>query len=434
MDPDKLGQRLLVAVRNMTALSSLVAGRGVLVFSSFGLNIVAARLMSPAEFGLFSIFVAAVTLSGLVGAIEAGQGAARLLASILRPSDRETSEIAWSATVVAAAGGLLSSVGLIAFLVFAVSDRVFGSPLAYLLVVLCAVASALRSVFSRLFIVLGRYRVAAALDGASANLLLLGAFVILGANGISPNFMLVLGVYAGTLILEAILAMLFLVGNPSWIKPTFSRSTVGRIVVVSAPLWVAGVSIYAANQLPMMILGVSGDLNGAAVFSVSLKVSGLLGIIVLLTNQLSVRPILQLVSQGSFRQLKKLSQQRAMMSGIATFLAFGSLLIFGREMLGSSFGEYYVDAYIPLLVLCFAIVVESLCGPSQAIVSLSGRGKHVMYASIASVVVCAVSCVILIPDFGMNGAALAICVPQISRAVFYYYIASQIFTSKIPNL
>lgn len=95
--------------------------------------------------------------------------------------------------------------------------------------------------------------------------------------------------------------------------------------------------------------------------------------------------------------------------GAAAFIALlcgGVLLLFGRTVLGL-FGEDFSTAASALHVLVIGQVSVALLGPAAAVLLLAGRNAQLARVMLAALAVNTAAALLLVPMFGMLGAALA---------------------------
>jgi O-antigen/teichoic acid export membrane protein len=78
----------------------------------------------------------------------------------------------------------------------------------------------------------------------------------------------------------------------------------------------------------------------------------------------------------------------------------------GREVLGL-FGEEFTPGYPILMILALAQLVQAGVGPVTRLISLSGHQDRTILVFAVALVVAVVLVMILVPLFGIRGAAIA---------------------------
>ena len=81
-------------------------------------------------------------------------------------------------------------------------------------------------------------------------------------------------------------------------------------------------------------------------------------------------------------------------------------MIFG-EFLLSIFGEGYEGSISILRILCFGQIINALCGPVMYLLNMTGNEKEARNTMIYAAIVNISANILLIPIFGLEGAAWA---------------------------
>lgn len=100
----------------------------------------------------------------------------------------------------------------------------------------------------------------------------------------------------------------------------------------------------------------------------------------------------------------------ASFTGVACLLMI--LFIFGKLFLGI-FGENFESAFPVLIILGCSQLISTIKSPVNGLFIVSGREKLSMWCLFLNVIVTAALCFILIPFYGITGAALAILLGNI---------------------
>jgi len=116
-----------------------------------------------------------------------------------------------------------------------------------------------------------------------------------------------------------------------------------------------------------------------------------------------------LYSSGAREELARICGKVAL--GGAAFAAL--LLIFltlaGMSIIVAAFGEEFSGAYEVILILSATHLYTSLCGPAGTMLSLCGHPREVVLAMTCSIIVATISSLVLTPEYGATGSAMAYC-------------------------
>jgi O-antigen/teichoic acid export membrane protein len=100
----------------------------------------------------------------------------------------------------------------------------------------------------------------------------------------------------------------------------------------------------------------------------------------------------------------------------ASLVIFIGFILFGPLVL-SLFGDAYVDGQAILLILSAGFLVEAATGPSKIVMMMTGHERaYVLVVGVVTVVGIALT-IVLLPVFGLVGAAGASCAARVVSQV-----------------
>jgi O-antigen/teichoic acid export membrane protein len=94
-------------------------------------------------------------------------------------------------------------------------------------------------------------------------------------------------------------------------------------------------------------------------------------------------------------------------------------IIFGQNILEFVYGMEYSEAYWPLAVIVTGFVIVNLVGPSMLLLHATNYENDALVISMAGAGLTILLCVTLIPAKGALGAALAITISKVARALAF---------------
>jgi O-antigen/teichoic acid export membrane protein len=101
---------------------------------------------------------------------------------------------------------------------------------------------------------------------------------------------------------------------------------------------------------------------------------------------------------------------------------FGVFVLLGEFILGL-FGEPFKAAYVPLLVLAAGQLANVACGPVTAVLNMTEQARYTVYGMLVGVITTVILCFVLIPPFGILGAAIAAALTRFTWNVTLAVIA-----------
>lgn len=115
-----------------------------------------------------------------------------------------------------------------------------------------------------------------------------------------------------------------------------------------------------------------------------------------------------------FRRLVTLSTRAIMLFALPVV---GIMIIWGKEIIIFFYGFQYEASYLPLVILIFAHLINAAMGTVAQILNMTGHERDTAKTLMISVVLNIILNSVLIPVWGINGAALATATTIIIRNI-----------------
>jgi O-antigen/teichoic acid export membrane protein len=144
-------------------------------------------------------------------------------------------------------------------------------------------------------------------------------------------------------------------------------------------------------------------------------------------------------SRNDMTGLEPLLKSTSKWSFLVVYPMFLFILVFPKEILSLLYGSRYVAGYMALIVLSFGIAVNDFSGTTANILVAGGRTKLNLYCEIIAAVTNIVLNVILIPIYGIVGAAVATGTSYVARNIaslgfVYKFYRMHPYTKKYLNI
>lgn len=182
---------------------------------------------------------------------------------------------------------------------------------------------------------------------------------------------------------------------------------IGEWVKSALPLLFMG-GVQIVNQ-QTDILMTAHYLNDSAVgiYQVSLKFSELTVFLLMAVN-LAISPMISsLHQQGKLSELQDLMTRSARYISLFTIPIVLLLLFIGEKLIALTFGELYVEANTPLMILLIGQCMNVLVGSVGVLLIMTGYEKLATIGLVVSACANVLLNVLLIPEYGIVGAAIA---------------------------
>jgi O-antigen/teichoic acid export membrane protein len=192
--------------------------------------------------------------------------------------------------------------------------------------------------------------------------------------------------------------------NNDEIKET--KVTRRKILATSFPMMLSGSLFLLMGWVDTFMIGMYRDISEVGVYSVALKVSALTSIILISINSISAPKFAEMWGKGDLNGLKIVTRYstKLIFWGALPILLF--ILLFPGLIL-KVFGVQFELAITALVLLSLGQFINSISGSVNYLLNMTGHEKVVLNNITVALLINIVLNYILIPLYGIDGAALA---------------------------
>ena len=201
--------------------------------------------------------------------------------------------------------------------------------------------------------------------------------------------------------------------------------TTNELLKVSAPMMSAKYLTMIYTWLDILILAWYAKEAQVAIYRVATRLTSLATIPLISINSIAGPKFAEAFGKNDDKQLRNSVRQTtrlvfwSCMPILAIFLIFPkfSMWTFGKDFTGS-------EAVLVFVIVTLGQAANVLTGPVTVLLNMTGRQKITMYYALATVVIDVTLNLILIPIYGIVGAAIA---TSVARTVLNFGLAFQIY-------
>jgi O-antigen/teichoic acid export membrane protein len=193
----------------------------------------------------------------------------------------------------------------------------------------------------------------------------------------------------------------------NWLKSTSLLSVVLGMQVVGA-------------QAGVILLGFLSTTDQVGIYRVTVQGAGLVAFTLNAVGIAIAPHISRLYHSGDIAQLQRmitLAARLVLAIGLPTSLA---LLCFGEPILRMVFGEAYAAGHVALGILAIGQLVHVGVGSAGFILNMTGNEKHTAIAVTLGAALNILLNILLIPSFGIEGAAMATATTYFITSIFLW--------------
>jgi O-antigen/teichoic acid export membrane protein len=112
-----------------------------------------------------------------------------------------------------------------------------------------------------------------------------------------------------------------------------------------------------------------------------------------------------LYRSGDIAALRRINRRGAALAFLFGLFVVVVYLVVGDWLIAVAVGPEYLGAYVPLAILSIAHLLTLWAGTTNVLLTMIGRERDVLVAAIVAVSTNVVLCFLLVPRFGLVGAA-----------------------------
>ena len=160
------------------------------------------------------------------------------------------------------------------------------------------------------------------------------------------------------------------------------------------------------NNTDAIMLGLLEDARSVGIYAVAAKCAILVSFPLTITNSTIAPLISQFHATKDHSQLQHALDHSMRLVNLASVAAFAGIVLFGEWFL-AVFGDDFRSGIAALRILAFGALVNALAGPVANLLSLTGSEDYVSRVMVATTLLNIVLNLVLIPIWGIEGAASA---------------------------
>lgn len=207
----------------------------------------------------------------------------------------------------------------------------------------------------------------------------------------------------------AYLACLWLYGRtaPAHVRSSPPTYTTRAWFRSAGPMAITSALLVVNTQADVVLLGFLCSDADVGCYRVAVQLASLLLFLLVLWNAIVASRFAQLHASRDRHNLQKLV---SLSSLVVTIWAVGVYLILavaGRSLITMLFGPEYDGAYVPLMILGAGQLVNAAAGPVGVLLTMTGHEREALKGVGAAAIANIVLNLVLIPWFGIQGAATA---------------------------
>ncbi len=223
----------------------------------------------------------------------------------------------------------------------------------------------------------------------------------------SPEDLVLWFIYSFVVIFVISTAVVyFFLFNKNFPKSAAHNFSSTEILRASYPMALSAISYFLMQSTDVLFISAYDTFESVAYYSIAVKLATVTALALISVNIVIAPKIASIYNDKNFYQLKLILKKATRMNVVIS-LPIIIILLFFSEYVLSTFGSNYILAKNALWILLIAQFFNSITGPSALYLNMTGRQKKLNVILVISLLINVVLNIILVPDFGMLGAAIS---------------------------
>jgi len=184
------------------------------------------------------------------------------------------------------------------------------------------------------------------------------------------------------------------------------RTSFNEVVRVAWPIFLSSSIFMIISWTDTLMIGYFLDKADVGVYRIAFRISTVITFTQFAINGIAAPMIATHYHKGDMLGLRKLIHKIGLFNFLFSMPIF-LIIIFAPTFLLGLFGQEYVEGKNILLMLSFGQVVFALSGPVMYILTMTKHEKLALYIMYLTAIINLVGNAVLIPAYGLQGAAIA---------------------------
>jgi len=214
------------------------------------------------------------------------------------------------------------------------------------------------------------------------------------------------------------------IGNPSAITKTEKVD----MIKYSLPLFMSSIIGILLRQADIIMLGFIKTEEAVAVYKISVQICAIIPFFKHITGSFFSPMISSLYHAGKKEEMIHTFKEVTKWSFTVGLMIFIGIILFGKSAL-HLFGEDFIYGHRALIIVACGFLAGVAAGHTGSMISMTGHPKFNLLSSTVTFTVNIVLNILLIPKYGILGAAVATLISSIvsnSMSLIYLYITQKV--------
>ena len=232
------------------------------------------------------------------------------------------------------------------------------------------------------------------------------SIILLFALYDNNNIYLPIIVYSISIVITSIVGFLIWINKSRLFVIDNMYTSINEVLKISFPLMISSSMLLLLQWIDILILGYFEPSSQIGIYNVAVKISMFSSIILFSINSIVAPKISEFFNQKNFVELNKIIKASSKLMFFLT-IPILILILFFSEFILRLFGEQFILGSLCLNILIAGQLINVLCGSVGYILNMTEYQNIFKWIIVFTVIMNVVLNIVLIPLYGIFGAAIA---------------------------
>ena len=205
-----------------------------------------------------------------------------------------------------------------------------------------------------------------------------------------------------------------------------SNYPIKQLLKLSLPMMLSGTILFLLSWTDIFMIGIMTSSKDVGIYSAAFKVASIGLIIILVFNVVIGPKVSELYNNNYMSKLKTTINKTTQLITFLTIPIFSIIIIFRKEIL-SFFGNDFIQGESVLIILSTSVLINAISGNVDQILNMTNHQKIMKNITLFCLIENIILNYILIPIYGINGAAWSSLITTASlNFISIYYIKKKL--------
>jgi O-antigen/teichoic acid export membrane protein len=409
----------------------VTGGRMLSIALGLALNVLLARILTPAELGQYFTTMALVFVGSIIAQLGLDRAVVRFVSTALaldKPGQAKqvVKRVFFFCSIGAVATALILALGLGGWL----ARHVYHDAVLATLMPIAAgwlIITALQQLLVDTFRGFQRFDYSTIFDQVLIDILSVTIFggIYLVHNTVNVHQVVLLS--TGFTLTATVIAAGLLLGKMRRLGDQGEPLPKGELYTMAWPALVTNVAIYLlGTSIDLWVLGAFRPQPQVALYGVASRVMFLVATPYLILQGVTPPLIAEMYAKGKKREMERTLRMVSTVAGLPAALALIGFLLFGDKLLAVFYRPFYAQAAGVLAILSAGRLVAVWTGSAGVTLMMTGHQKAMMYITVFSGIASVTADLLLAPHFGKVGVAIGTASTQAMQNILQVLLAKRL--------